>query len=304
MGSEMCIRDRFYTDGWITEPADIFTLQDRYGTGVQQLKNREGWGEKSADNLFQAIEEKRQIPLSRLLFSLGIRHVGEDQAKKLANHWRDIESLLQAARDLFEERQLLWRGLASKFSTSPSVRERPWQHFLLLREREMNVWPKAQEFPGLGGQLLLLAMYDLVRGKNSKEVFLKALRNSKKYPDKLERAYTFFKSEQEFARNLKNSVFELKSAWLEHFQLVEPLSDEEWVKASSQTSRLLLLDRKVLETLTTTEGVGPEVANSIFDFAHDERQANSVRRLLEQIEVAEPETVSYTHLTLPTTPYV
>ena len=283
--------EQFYTDGWITEPADIFTLQDRYGTGVQQLKNREGWGEKSADNLFQAIEEKRQIPLSRLLFSLGIRHVGEDQAKKLANHWRDIESLLQAARDLFEERQLLWRGLASKFSTSPSVRERPWQHFLLLREREMNVWPKAQEFPGLGGQLLLLAMYDLVRGKNSKEVFLKALRNSKKYPDKLERAYTFFKSEQEFARNLKNSVFELKSAWLEHFQLVEPLSDEEWVKASSQTSRLLLLDRKVLETLTTTEGVGPEVANSIFDFAHDERQANSVRRLLEQIEVAEPEKI-------------
>ena len=54
--------EQFYRDGWIAEPADIFTLQDRYGSGVQQLKNREGWGEKSAKNLFEAIEEKRKSP--------------------------------------------------------------------------------------------------------------------------------------------------------------------------------------------------------------------------------------------------
>ena len=94
--------EQFYTDGWIAEPADIFTLRDRYGSGVQQLKNREGWGEKSATNLFQAIEDKRNIAFSRLLFSLGIRHVGESASNLIALHygsWDDLEAAMDAAAD-------------------------------------------------------------------------------------------------------------------------------------------------------------------------------------------------------------
>lgn len=94
--------EQFYTDGWIAEPADIFTLRDRYGSGVQQLKNREGWGEKSATNLFQAIEDKRNITFSRLLFSLGIRHVGESASNLIALHygsWHDLAAAMDAAAD-------------------------------------------------------------------------------------------------------------------------------------------------------------------------------------------------------------
>jgi DNA ligase (NAD+) len=80
----------------VSEPADIFTLQARYGSGVQQLKNREGWGDKSAENLFAAIEEKRAIPLKRLIFSLGIRHVGEVAAADLARHFTTWDALAQA----------------------------------------------------------------------------------------------------------------------------------------------------------------------------------------------------------------
>ncbi|MEM1274672.1 MAG: NAD-dependent DNA ligase LigA [Pseudomonadota bacterium] len=79
--------EALYLDGWIKEPADIFTLQDRYGSGLTQLKNREGWGDKSAENLFQAIEDKRKIGLVRVIFGLGIRHVGEAAASLLANHY-------------------------------------------------------------------------------------------------------------------------------------------------------------------------------------------------------------------------
>jgi len=88
--------EQFYTDGWIAEPADIFALQTRYGQGLQQLKTREGWGDKSADNLFQAIEEKRKIPVKRLIFSLGLRHVGEVAAADLARHFGSWSALLQA----------------------------------------------------------------------------------------------------------------------------------------------------------------------------------------------------------------
>ncbi len=93
--------EQFYQDGWIAEPADIFTLKDRYGTGVQQLKNREGWGAKSAEKLFQAIDEKREIPLARLIFALGIRHVGEAASNLIASHygdWQSFEAAMAQAR--------------------------------------------------------------------------------------------------------------------------------------------------------------------------------------------------------------
>ena len=94
--------DELFRDGWIAEPADIFTLRDRFGPGQpRQLKNREGWGEKSANALFQAIEKRREIPLSRLLFALGIRHLGEVAAQDLARHygnWPALAAALDLAR--------------------------------------------------------------------------------------------------------------------------------------------------------------------------------------------------------------
>jgi DNA ligase (NAD+) len=92
--------DAFWRDGWIATPADIFTLEARYGAGLQQLRNREGWGAKSAENLFRAIDERRRIPLDRLIFALGIRHVGESSAGLLARHygtWEAFEAAMTGA---------------------------------------------------------------------------------------------------------------------------------------------------------------------------------------------------------------
>ena len=88
--------EQFYRDGWIKEPADIFELKTRYGSGMQQLKNREGWGEKSASNLFDAIDEKRKIELNRVIFALGMRHVGEVVAKDLAKHYLGWAAMISA----------------------------------------------------------------------------------------------------------------------------------------------------------------------------------------------------------------
>lgn len=93
--------ETFYKDGWILEPAEIFTLKERFGAGLKQLKNREGWGDKSAENLFAAIEDRREIPLSKLIFALGLRHVGETSASLLANHygtWAAFETAMTQAR--------------------------------------------------------------------------------------------------------------------------------------------------------------------------------------------------------------
>ncbi|WP_120501325.1 NAD-dependent DNA ligase LigA [Roseovarius sp. EL26] len=88
--------EQFYLDGWVKEPSDIFTLGERFSSGLQQLKNREGWGEKSANKLFQAIEEKRNIPFARVLFSLGIRHVGEQASNLITRNYTSWPALITA----------------------------------------------------------------------------------------------------------------------------------------------------------------------------------------------------------------
>ena len=96
--------EQFYLDGWIKEPADIFTLKERYGPGcLTQLKNREGWGEKSAEKLFEAIDARRAIALGRVIFALGIRHVGEQVSNMLARFygtWGDFIAAMDGAAEM------------------------------------------------------------------------------------------------------------------------------------------------------------------------------------------------------------
>ena len=81
--------EMFYRDDLlpVREPADIFTLQQRDAGNLARLANRDGWGQTSARNLFAAIEERRAIALNRVIFALGIRHVGEVAANDLARHF-------------------------------------------------------------------------------------------------------------------------------------------------------------------------------------------------------------------------
>jgi DNA ligase (NAD+) len=76
--------EAFYAEGRIMRPADIFTLQARDAKSLKRLRDREGLGQKSVDNLFRSIEARRTIGLERLLFALGIRHVGEGTSRDLA----------------------------------------------------------------------------------------------------------------------------------------------------------------------------------------------------------------------------
>ncbi len=90
--------EMFYQDEVlpIKEPADIFTLQARNAASLAKLQNRDGFGETSVKNLMQAIEDKRTIPLGKLLFGLGIRHVGESASNLLANHYGSWQALTAA----------------------------------------------------------------------------------------------------------------------------------------------------------------------------------------------------------------
>ncbi|MEM1046393.1 MAG: NAD-dependent DNA ligase LigA, partial [Pseudomonadota bacterium] len=98
--------DMFYRDGLVMNAADIFTLQTRDAGSLKKLKDREGWGTQSADNLFTAIGARREIGLDRFIFGLGIRHVGETTARLLARTYgsfEDFEAAVKAAVDTESE---------------------------------------------------------------------------------------------------------------------------------------------------------------------------------------------------------
>ena len=90
--------EQFFRDGLIRTAPDIFTLPGRERRGLIHLKEREGFGELSVNNLFNAIEARRTLPLNRFIFALGIRHVGETNARRLARHFESFEALRKTAQ--------------------------------------------------------------------------------------------------------------------------------------------------------------------------------------------------------------
>lgn len=83
----------FFDRGWIKTPSDVFTLESRVGADIRKL---DGWGDKSADNLFAAIRKvAAATPMEKFLFALGIREVGQATARLLAAHYLTMPAFLE-----------------------------------------------------------------------------------------------------------------------------------------------------------------------------------------------------------------
>ncbi len=85
----------FFEQGWVKEPADIFTLEAR--NAKIKLEEQEGFGDVSVRNLFDAIRARREISLERFIYSLGMRHVGETTALALARGYGSWPAFHDAA---------------------------------------------------------------------------------------------------------------------------------------------------------------------------------------------------------------
>ena len=101
-------------EGFGTETIDLLVekdiianLADLYDLSAEDFKNLEGFAEKSIDNLLQAIENSKKIPFEKVLFALGIRHVGETTAKKIAKYFKNLTSLQESALKIAKNPDLL-----------------------------------------------------------------------------------------------------------------------------------------------------------------------------------------------------
>jgi DNA ligase (NAD+) len=93
------IIERFIKLGYLNNITDIFDLENN----IAELKKLEGFGEKSIDNILSSIENSKKKPFDKVLFAIGIRHVGDRTAKILAKHFRTIDALMNAEKEEIEK---------------------------------------------------------------------------------------------------------------------------------------------------------------------------------------------------------
>ena len=91
LGSETI--EQLYREGLLTNIADFYTLRK------EQLLPLERMAEKSAQNIIDGIEKSKQIPYEKVLYGIGIKHVGETVAKKLAKNFPSIDDLKNATEE-------------------------------------------------------------------------------------------------------------------------------------------------------------------------------------------------------------
>ena len=107
------IIEQFWQDRLIKNPADIFRLEENDKGSLTPIRAREGWGDLSAKNLFQAINDKREIELNRFIYALGIRQIGEASAKRLAGFYGSFTMLQEAMRAAQDKASAAYEDLLS-----------------------------------------------------------------------------------------------------------------------------------------------------------------------------------------------
>ncbi len=116
------IIEQFYQDNIINTIPDIYKLEKHR----MELKLKEGFGEKSVQNLLDSIEKSKTQPLEKLLFGLGIRHVGAKVSKVLAKKFQDIDNLINASEDdlliIDEIGPIIAKSVVSYFSDDKNKR--------------------------------------------------------------------------------------------------------------------------------------------------------------------------------------
>jgi DNA ligase (NAD+) len=141
--------ENFFRDGLLLSPADIFRLTKG------KLLERERWAEISAANLVAAIDSKREPPLDRFLYGLGIRHVGEVTARDLARRYRSWEKL----------RAMIDAAIAVRASMQPVLGEEE-RKFLQRRDKAVV---EAVETPNIGPEVAN-ALLDFFEEEHNREV--------------------------------------------------------------------------------------------------------------------------------------
>ena len=111
--------EAFYERELVRQPADIFSLEAR--NDKIKLQTWEGWGKTSASNLFDAINNRREIYFDRFLYSLGIRHIGQGNANLIAKHYLSFQKFYGLISSIEDEESSAWQDLMAIDGVGPGA---------------------------------------------------------------------------------------------------------------------------------------------------------------------------------------
>lgn len=143
--------ETFYRKGLIEQISDLYILYEKQ----DQLKQLERFGEKSITNMLDGIERSKQMPFEKVLFGLGIRYVGETVARKLASHFKNIDSLMNASLSELTTAEEIGERIASslvEYFKEPRHRnqiEELRRHGLQFEASETAVELQSSKFEGM-----------------------------------------------------------------------------------------------------------------------------------------------------------
>ena len=121
----------------VKDAADLYSLKEK----KEQIVQLEKKGEKSAANILNAIEKSKNVSFPRLLFGLGIRHVGEETANLLAEHYKDLDDLSNAGR----EKLMTVPSIGPKIADSITAFFHEERNRVILEKlRQAGVWPQQE----------------------------------------------------------------------------------------------------------------------------------------------------------------
>ena len=288
------------TDLPVKQPADIFTLAARdSANSLKKLKNREGFGEKSVAALFDAIKARRSIAFNRLLFGLGIRHVGEVAAKDIAQYhrtWQEFESVVaDVRRDRDEKIKQFWSPrVAGAVHNWAEVRELS----LEVRYRELNFWNSLFNFGGIASVGLLGQLRKRARTlpkdisvQESTEFFNLIFRPHKKFPDRQKKALEHWDSVEVFQRDLREHVLRLRYFWSLLAKSLGFIAGEDglfgifgdWATASDKLEAYVAADEAIQRRILPLSGFGLVVNGAICDFFDNTSNRAELDRLLREV---------------------
>jgi NAD-dependent DNA ligase len=223
----------------------------------------EGMGEKSADNLLEAIEKSKTRPLARLIFALGIRHVGAEMAGVLAQKFNDLDALALATREWLKA-----KATREKLKAK-ATREK-------LKAKATREKLKAKD---TREKLKALATREKLKAKDTREK-LKALATGEKLraKDAREKLKALATGEKLRAKDTREKL--------------KALATGEKLRALAAKEKLKALAAK--ENLMSIDTVGPKIAESIAAFLEQKENKRIIQRLKDagvnlKAEKAKPE---------------
>jgi len=161
-----------FENGLVRDVADLYYLKEKR----EQLLKLERMAEKSVTNMLKAIDESKQTPLSRVIFALGIRHVGEEMAEVLAGHFSSIDTLANASREELMSIPAIGPKIADSVITFFGQEE---NRRIIQRLKDAGVNPKAvktkvEELPLAGQEFVITGRLE-VFSRDEAEARIKAL---------------------------------------------------------------------------------------------------------------------------------